>query len=389
MLLMPILAAIGVALDVGRAGSAHSKLQNALDAAALAMSVDAPWHSGQGLEPYARQILKENFGAGQGAEITSVSVERSSEDLVLKAEAHLPSTFAGLIGVERIPLSATTNTVWGGNPVEVALVLDNTGSMASSSKMATLKVAVHNMLGILEQGTLDQEAVAVGIVPFATQVRIARTYEIALWLRKLDASASKPWWWPKSWPWTDSWDGCVTDRDQPYDVDDTLQASETTKHPAAKCAVTGLQELLPLTDDFTALRDKVDDMRADGNTNVTIGIAWGMAMLSHHAPLEEASVPGTVRGMKQVMVVLTDGENAQNRFTSDRTSIDRRTELACQAAKDAGIEVFTVRVVEGNRNLLRDCATDPDHYFDVENVDDLLPVFQTISTRISELRIAR
>ena len=50
---------------------------------------------------------------------------------------------------------------------------------------------------------------------------------------------------------------------------------------------------LPLTDIWTGLstlKNKVDDMQPNGNTNVTIGLAWGWHSLTNSVPFEQGLV---------------------------------------------------------------------------------------------------
>ena len=54
-----------------------------------------------------------------------------------------------------------------------------------------------------------------------------------------------------------------------------------------------------------------------------------------------------------------------------------------------GIKVFTIRVKEGNEELLRNCATEPNMYYDVPAVSEMMAVFKSISRSISKLRIAK
>jgi len=91
----------------------------------------------------------------------------------------------------------------------------------------------------------------------------------------------------------------------------------------------------------------------------------------------------------KIIVLMTDGDNTENRWTSSATSIDARTQLACQAARDSSIVVYTVRLMEGNEDLLRNCASSDDNYYDVEQSADLVPAFQAIGEKISQLRLSQ
>ena len=129
-------------------------------------------------------------------------------------------------------------------------------------------------------------------------------------------------------------------------------------------------------------------MVANGNTNITIGLAWGLSMLSPDAPLTEGVAWGT-KDLTKVLILITDGENTQNRWTSDTSKIDERTKLACAAVKGQKIVLYTVRLQDGNASLLSQCASNGDTYFNVENVNDLVPTFQAIGEQLSDLRISK
>jgi hypothetical protein len=59
------------------------------------------------------------------------------------------------------------------------------------------------------------------------------------------------------------------------------------------------------------------------------------------------------------------------------------------AASDSSIIVYTVRLMEGNEDLLRSCASSEDNYYDVEDTSDLVPAFQAIGKKISQLRLSQ
>jgi len=101
------------------------------------------------------------------------------------------------------------------------------------------------------------------------------------------------------------------------------------------------------------------------------------------------SAPEPAIDLDKVIVLLTDGENTQNRFTSSTSSIDSRTEKVCTNAKAANIKVYTVRVIDGNATLLRGCATKPEMFYDVDDASELNSVFASIAQNLANLRIAK
>ena len=71
------------------------------------------------------------------------------------------------------------------------------------------------------------------------------------------------------------------------------------------------------------------------------------------------------------------------------SAIDARTALACANIKAADIKLYTVRVIEGNAQLLSACATNPTMYFDVSAASQLNGVFGAIAQNLANLRIAK
>ena len=74
----------------------------------------------------------------------SYSTEGGSK-IVVGATAQLPADFTKILGFDNFNLIASSHQV-GQNRPRVALVLDNTGSMADDGKMAALKTATQGLL---------------------------------------------------------------------------------------------------------------------------------------------------------------------------------------------------------------------------------------------------
>jgi Flp pilus assembly protein TadG len=368
-----LLLFVGVAVDYTRMSESHLRLQNAADSAVLAIAHEAKQTSDtDALKELATTHMASVLPSGFEFEVTSV--EKDGSTLILEAAGSVPAGITGIAGYEEFEPTTTSEAYWGTGALEVALVLDNTGSMSDYGRMTEMKEAVNELLDVLEGS--DPGLVKVAIVPFDVNVRIPTSYKTASWFTV-------------NWLLSLFWQGCVTDRTQPYDVSDAaVTSSSSTKYPGALCNSNSLQTIQPLTDNFTTLRSKVTAMTPAGNTNITIGLSWGLALLSNQVPFTEGAAWGTT-DLTKAIVLITDGANTENRWTSSSSDIDARTELACQSVKDAGVTLYTVRLMEGNAELLGECATSTDTYYDVEDVDDLVPAFQAIGEQISQLRLAR
>jgi hypothetical protein len=65
--------------------------------------------------------------------------------LKMTASATINTVFSRLLGQSTMSMSASSQVLWGIKKLNLALVLDNTGSMSSSGKMTNLKTAAHNL----------------------------------------------------------------------------------------------------------------------------------------------------------------------------------------------------------------------------------------------------
>ena len=380
---VPMIGIAGVSVDYARASSARASLNAAVDSAALMVARDATKLTDSELKARAEALIRANLAGHSDAKFGTytVAIDRTARTVNVTASSAVDTSLTKVIGFDTIPVSSTAQSAWGTNKVELALVLDNTGSMASSSKMTELKKASLDLLKIMKDAAVEAGQIKVSVVPFATQVRLPTTYKDSPWLRydmkKSGVTITKT-----------SWQGCISDRDKPNDVSDASAVAgvNATLYPADFCAQSTLTPIRPLTSDWDALTSTINAMTPVGNTNVTIGAAWGMASLSQGAPLPEAA-PASTPLLSKYMILLTDGDNTQNRFGDNQTTMDQRTEAACTSAKTAGIKVYSIRVIDGNRNLLRGCASETSMYYEVANASQLAPIFQQIAREISQIRL--
>jgi len=402
---LPVMGFVGAAIDFGRAASVRTAMQTALDSTALALSKEAQGLSATDLSQKANDFFLANFSRPEAhnVQITHqlTAPQEGSFTLKITGSGTVDPVFTKLLGQTQISFSASTEVLWGIKRLNIALVLDNTGSMASSAKMTNLKLAAHNLLTTLKNAAKKPDDVFVSIVPFAVDVNVGTSNVAATWIDWTDweaangtcsntyyktksscTSAGKVWT-PKSHSF---WNGCVNDRDQNNDVTNTAPAGgAATKfraHQADNCPVA----MMPLSNDWVALNAKIAAMTPTGNTNVTIGLAWGFQLLSPVAPF---NAPAPAPDLDKVIVILTDGDNTQNRWSSSSTSIDARTKKVCDNIKEQNILLYTVRVIDGNGTLLKNCATKPSMYYDVDQAIELTSVFGSIAQNLANLRIAK
>jgi Flp pilus assembly protein TadG len=393
---IPLIGAVGAAVDYSRASSTRAAMQAAVDSTALMLSREAVGSDTVQLKEKADKYFRSLFNRPEGRLVDinpSLTPTASGFSLKVTATGKVDTTFARVIGQNEIDIGASSQVKWGMKKLELALALDNTGSMSSSNKMTELKSAVTNLLNTLKAAEKKKDDIKVAIIPFDTSVKLGTQ------------AKSEPWF---DWNYLlsvlgsavpyeqltslqqqllrDFWDGCVVDRAQPFDVVDAMPKplEPLTLFPPAQCG--SLAQMLPLTSDWSALDNKVKEMRPNGNTNVTIGLVWALHALTKDEPLK-AEPPNS--DLEKAIILLTDGQNTQNRFTKTPSLIDARTKMACESVKAANIKLYTVRVIEGNASLLKGCATSPDMFYDVRDASELNGVFKAIAAKLANLYIAR
>lgn len=404
--IVPIFGAVATSVDYSRAAMVHSAMQSSLDATGLMLSKTAQGLDQTALNQKATNYFKAVFNHPEAKNVAvTVGMTQPSEGsfkLVMTSTASVDTLFGNVIGKSKVDLSANAEVVWGIKKLNLALALDNTGSMALSGKMTALKTAAHNLLSTLQAASHTPGDIQVSIVPFAVDVNVGTGNVGANWVDWTDwnnhnGTCSRDKWHNSSdcladgKVWTpanhSTWNGCVNDRDQNNDVLNTnpVAGSVATMyraHQAAACPAA----VMPLSSNWTTLNSRIDAMTPTGSTNVTIGLQMAWQTLSTGAPF---NAPAAAIDLDRVIILLTDGENTQNRWTSSSSSINARTQLACDNVKAANIRLYTVRVIDGNASLLQGCATTPSMYYDVQQADQLNAAFTAIAQNLANLRITK
>ena len=469
--LIPIVVATGGALDYAHGISVRAAMQNAADATALGLCQTASTLSGVQLQKSASSVFKGDFSRPEAKDVrvtaTSSTAPGTKCNLTIAATAKMQTAFLGIIGLTELNLSAGGTATLGSAKLQVALVLDNTGSMNSTdvapTRIAALQAAAQQFLQIMQSAAANPGDIQVAIVPFSNGVDVGTQNANASWLDweyyASSGGAGQSGWtssynnystnpqgqnyynpytstyntytnscanWTGCWNtqvttpnWTDdsvqdtswnadactwsscwagtgawsgpgstsNWQGCVMDRDQSYDVQNTAPtASNTATLYPAVFSPWCPTALVGLTSNWTTLQNKIGAMVATGTTNQTIGLVWGWQALTLGPPLNP---PAPTAGTSQVIILMTDGINTENRWTTVESSIDARTQLVCTNIQAAGITVYAILVRMGDSPVLQQCAGDPSRYFVVNDAAGLTSAFNTIAANLTNLRISR
>lgn len=440
--LIPTLLAIGLAVDTARAYAVKSQLQQALDAAALA--VGSSFGTPAELQALAQKYFDANFRSNGLAVSSSITVSVVGDTVSASGTAAVNTTLMALTGVDVLNVSEQSVVVRAIRGLELAMVLDNTGSMTTNNNIAALRDAAQELTDILFGGHTTHPSLRIALVPYSASVNPGKPAEALVSGSAVVDAGNKL-----------GWKGCVVERAGANAVADTpastalwtqykwLPAVDNNYNPAQASTVradysygnggTGPNlgcptPITPLTNEKATLDAAISAMRAwsRGGTFSDIGMAWGLRVLSPEPPFTEGLAWGTPKWDKAA-ILMTDGENqffklsgtatpntANTAVNSDytgygrldelgrigttnigtaKTTINTRMASVCQAMKDKGILVYTITFTSGindaTRTLYRNCATNPSKYFDSPTQTELRASFRTIATELSQLRLSQ
>jgi Flp pilus assembly protein TadG len=390
---LPVMLAAGAAVDYSRGSQAKATLQAAVDSAALgamsdkALVADLMLGKGQNL---LKQRVEEYMRANGVSDVLTslpeitVKFDLQSKNVVVSVVGQLDTAIMKLGGITAMDIGATAEIGVGINALEVALVLDNTGSMAGQ-KIDALKVAASDMVNEVLGSDKNAAYLAIGVVPFSEYVNVGVGTQTGGWLDT------------KTYPTGTNWAGCVGSRPSPQD--ERIQMNSYDKYTPVG-GVNCVTALLNLTNDRNAIDSKIGAMKAGGRTYIPAGLLWGWNMLNSEKPLVDAKDPKELEklGGQKVIVLMTDGANTVSTLGtplhngSDRAKADALTAILCNNVKADNIKIFTVAFQVDDaaaKAMLEACASEPDMAFDATNSASLKAAFLNIGQQLATLHLAR
>ena len=432
---MAVIAATGVALDLGRIYVARNKLQNAVDAAALAGSLqlpDDPDVTTGKVSSAVKTNLLANDPAATAIDIVSGGATRS---VCVTASESVSRTLTNLLGAS--PQTVTAEACAGYNDIELVFVLDATGSMRGTP-IANAKTAASSLVDLIMPS--DSSAATrskIGIVPFQGKVRIDGSDPVSA-EQDPDGVGTG----------CRNADGTINDGKLKTEYADTRSRSSifygytiSGVSTSRDTTCSGMSAIRALSSDKTAIQDSIDAITAGAVTSGTViseGIKWGHNVLSPAAPYVEGSTDKKVR---KIMILLTDGDTEDGRCggtyasayktinaywtnayfgmgltpttaSSPYATLSTATSTLAQIpnCKDGGklnqaaldeaasakndtypIEIFTVRFGDSDATdigLMKQIASSKtgtdDHYYDAPSESDIQEMFKKIGQQLGQ-----
>ncbi len=187
---IPLVGLTGAAVDYSRANSIQTAMQAVADTTALMVAQSAASQTPTDLQTSAVNYYKGMFTRtdAKNLQVTATYSSTGGPTVYIRATATYPTSFMGVMGFRQLPLAATSTANWGNSRLRVALVLDNTGSMASSNKMTALKTATNNLLTQLHGAAVNAADVYVSIIPFVKDVNLDSSNNSQNWIYWDDAA---------------------------------------------------------------------------------------------------------------------------------------------------------------------------------------------------------
>ena len=160
-----LVVAGGGVVDIIAMRRVHTIMQTGVDAAALA-AVRFP-----GTDATKRRTEADQYYLANVSELASPTVGTLTSEgatYTYTATHRVETTFLKIIGIDTLGLEASASATASTDTLDVALVLDNSGSMASGNRLVELKAAVKLFLAAFPSNS----DVQVALIPFDSQVKV-------------------------------------------------------------------------------------------------------------------------------------------------------------------------------------------------------------------------
>jgi Flp pilus assembly protein TadG len=439
-LLAPLMVlSAGFAVNIAHLHNTRSSMTQALDVALTSTTRDV---ISKGMSKQAATVSMENYLAANGnvglseanrLQLTELDIDRTSRTVTaqLKSDVRMPFALFGMAAT--YPVTVDAKTGYTDRPIEVAMMLDLTGSMNETgtplangkkqTKLDNLRTAatqaVGDLLGRNAPGMAPR--VRVALIPYSQGVNTGdlsdanyvedasgRISDAPIGLDELDLAKNKlvkailKLLKPLN-------DDCTTERKRASGSGTVIDLSDDAPGDAMVNRDDRLGKntcprstVVPLTADADKLLDEIKRFNGVGATAGHIGVQWTRYLLSpkwsgflrqeagnQAAPAPYSNSPTAVR---KVAILLTDGEfNTQFAEGGSSASFAK---AHCEAMK-ANVEVFTIGFMLDDRDAratMQACAS-PDvagavrHYYEASNAQELQAAFRAITANTEVVRL--
>jgi Flp pilus assembly protein TadG len=369
---IPLIGLLGGAVDITRHQRHKVELLNAMDSAAIALtrrSAENDVDADAFVNDYISALLSANRGDPM-LHVGDFNATQVAGGYQIQSNATMDTAFMPLIGIREMRIDLTTEVMTTGGKYEVALALDNTGSMRFYGRMPALRDAATQLVDDLYSEDGTDERVKMALVPFVTSVNVGHSDGFdSAWIDPVgsdpvyhlnfsapvnrldlfdemhvgwkgcvesrfeddldDTAPTSPAtrWVPYLWPDEPDWGygnsyltdsrGTRGDRERlrdiaKYDVGRSTSVPDTTNNgPNAACP----GPVIPLTNDTELMKREIRKMKPhneyggnNSGTNVAQGLVWAWRVLSPGEPFT-GGAPYEDEETQKALILLSDGRN--------------------------------------------------------------------------------
>jgi len=430
-----LLIGVGAAMDISGATSQRTSVQAMSDAAVLA-AVSSKKEKLKDLKEIVAESLAANNTEGL---ILDWDLKVDGDNVTLVVNSVYDTQIMGFIGKDKMDIGVLSQAkVPEEVPINVALVLDRTGSM-DGANMTALKAASSVLID--EFSNYDSDT-RVAVVPFSNYVNVGLSRRNETWIdvpadftedipagecymrqprictgtgmvtqTRISDGVSRSStrercishvndgpeveYCPPAYTKEIKWHGCIGSRDGLHNQTAAYKGKRIPGIMDVNCG----EEVLPLTDNMNTVKTKINSLTASEETYIPVGLVNGWRMLDHNKPFDEYSNADNKR--RRTLVLMTDGQNTLSledpyldgkHSGSDSDEANALTTTLCTNIKDAGIDIWAVAYnFDGadTKDMLRDCATSSGQFFDASDQAQLIKAFEDIGKSLFSVRLTR
>ncbi|MEQ9314952.1 MAG: TadE/TadG family protein [Henriciella sp.] len=371
-----VLIIVGFAIDMQRGVSADKRLQDALDAAALAgaKTLENAIATDTEITTVARAAFTANLASGHSDVTCSapdVVIDRLAGRVHIDADCSLPTTFAALVKIDTMNLNDRATARAAITELDVAFMLDVSGSM-KGSKLKDLKTAANDAIDMLITPS-SGDRVRVAFNTYSTSVNAG---DYAKQVIDLPFGILK--------------NTCVSERTGLSAwKDDRPGKLKWLGLEATSCPDSSVE---PLTSDAKKLKGEINKLKANGMTAGHLGVAWAWYLISPEwsdiwpaaSKPHAYSAPNT----KKAVILMTDGE-FNTVYEKFQGSSSQQALKLCKSMRDEGIIVYSVafEAPSSARKTLKDCAGSDSRYFEASDGSELNAAYRSIASQLTNLSL--
>ncbi len=432
-----VVVVAGAGIDYGRAINNREVMTHALDSAALAVArkLSTSIMTDAEIDELAKQVFEANLSSLDLKDLAVTNLDAVADadagTVTVTSTIAVPTYFVhiGGIGPENIDVNVGTVVNYSKFDVELALILDVTGSMSEDpADIEALKTAAKDLVDtLIPDGTQHQDSkVRISIVPYSQGVNLG---EYAT--RVSDGKTGSR--------------HCVTERngdrkytDAIYNYDgknsnffggvseyevQEYSPPRTTNWVSEACPSV---PILPLTAKRVQLLKSIKSLTGDAGTAGQTGISWGWYTLSPKWsslwPPEGTPASYDDDDTLKFAVIMTDGgfnmsyDTATQRecgwkgyrwvcgdvehwyqtwypYAGYNDEPAARGRKFCQKMKKKGIEVYSIFFETSDSNFGKDlmgyCASSKSNFYYADSQADLVQAFGNIAKKIQSIYLSK